>query len=164
MASRPGTRVFWPLLLVVLLADCTTKSVAVEALSPPGEPHSVVGDVFRLTLVFNDRGAMGLPVGDGGRRALGVIGLLISGGLFFWYRRAGRGDRWIAVTSALLIAGAVGNAWQRIWSERGVVDFIDIGLGAHRFWTFNVADVALTAAAGMLFWIIARDPAAPESS
>jgi hypothetical protein len=25
-----------------------------------------------------------------------------------------------------------------------VVDFIDVGIGSHRFWTFNVADSAIT--------------------
>jgi signal peptidase II len=31
-----------------------------------------------------------------------------------------------------------------------VVDFIDVGVGALRFWTFNVADISVTVGAGLL--------------
>jgi signal peptidase II len=49
----------------------------------------------------------------------------------------------------------LGNAWERLFSPRGVVDFIDLGIGTIRFWTFNVADIAITLGAGLLaltFW------------
>jgi lipoprotein signal peptidase len=35
-----------------------------------------------------------------------------------------------------------------------VVDFIDIGIGAHRFWTFNIADMAVTIGTATLTWIL----------
>jgi lipoprotein signal peptidase len=34
------------------------------------------------------------------------------------------------------------------------VDFIDIGIGTHRFWTFNIADLAVTLGTAMLTWIL----------
>jgi signal peptidase II len=49
--------------------------------------------------------------------------------------------------------GALGNALDRLRSARGVVDFIDVGVGAARFWTFNVADMAITV--GAIFLVIA---------
>ena len=150
-------RVFWPLFLVVFLADCTTKSVAVEALSPAGIPHNIVGETVRLTLAYNEGGSMGLPVGPYGKEALGVLGLIVAGFFYAWYRRADPGDVLLAAAVGLYAAGALGNGWGRIWSSRGVVDFIDLGLGRYRFWTFNVADVALTAAIGLLFVWFLRD-------
>ncbi|MFL5595004.1 MAG: signal peptidase II, partial [Gemmatimonadaceae bacterium] len=42
----------------------------------------------------------------------------------------------------------------RLRSARGVVDFIDIGLGTHRFWTFNVADMAVTLGTATLTWVL----------
>ena len=39
-------------------------------------------------------------------------------------------------------------------SPRGVVDFIDIGIGTHRFWTFNIADMAVTVGTATLTWIL----------
>jgi signal peptidase II len=44
----------------------------------------------------------------------------------------------------------VGNLIDRVRSTRGVVDFIDIGIGNTRFWTFNIADAAITIGAILL--------------
>ncbi len=57
----------------------------------------------------------------------------------------------------LLWAGAAGNLWDRVRSPRGVVDFIDVGLGGWRFWIFNVADVAITLGAVLLAVTLARE-------
>ena len=38
-----------------------------------------------------------------------------------------------------------------------MVDFIDIGVGDVRFWTFNVADSAVTVGALMLAWVLWRE-------
>ena len=35
-------------------------------------------------------------------------------------------------------------------SPGGVVDFIDVGLGIHRSWTFNIADAGITCGALLL--------------
>jgi len=149
-------RVFWPLLITVFLADCTTKRVAVEALSP-GDPHEVVGEALRLNLTFNDAGAMGLPAGKHGKEVLGIFGLVLVAVLGMWYRRSASQDMILSMGLALVIAGALGNAWERLFSQRGVVDFIDIGMGALRFWTFNVADVSITAGACLLAFSLWRE-------
>jgi len=38
-----------------------------------------------------------------------------------------------------------------------VVDFIDVGIGDVRFWTFNVADSAVTVGALLLAWVLWRE-------
>jgi len=57
--------------------------------------------------------------------------------------------------------GAAGNLidrfLQRDGIRNGVVDFIDIGIGDVRFWTFNVADSAVTVGALMLAWVLWRE-------
>jgi signal peptidase II len=49
-----------------------------------------------------------------------------------------------------------------------VVDFIDIGYGSWRFWTFNLADVGVTCGAILLALLLLRrsesTPAAPAES
>jgi lipoprotein signal peptidase len=40
-----------------------------------------------------------------------------------------------------------------------VIDFIDVGLGSARFWTFNVADAAITVGAILLAVWLSRAPA-----
>ncbi|MFL5635755.1 MAG: signal peptidase II, partial [Gemmatimonadaceae bacterium] len=74
--------------------------------------------------------------------------------LAYLYRQTPREDRIQIASLALICGGAVGNLVDRIKSPRGVVDFIDIGIGSHRFWTFNVADLAVTFGTAMLTWIL----------
>ena len=52
-----------------------------------------------------------------------------------------------AIGVPVVIGGAIGNLLDRIRQRDGVVDFIDIGIGDTRFWTFNVADSAVTVGA-----------------
>jgi len=46
--------------------------------------------------------------------------------------------------------GAFGNFIDRIISPRGVVDFLDVGVGAWRWPTFNLADIAVSTGAILL--------------
>jgi signal peptidase II len=84
--------------------------------------------------------------------------VLLSFGTLFvlaWmYRQTPREDRFQIASIALICGGAVGNLIDRLRSARGVVDFIDIGIGTHRFWTFNLADLAVTLGTAMLTWIL----------
>jgi signal peptidase II len=48
---------------------------------------------------------------------------------------------------ALVCGGAFGNLVDRVRSAQGVVDFIEVGIGAYRWPTFNVADSAITVGA-----------------
>ena len=38
-----------------------------------------------------------------------------------------------------------------------MIDFIDIGIGTHRFWIFNVADMGVTIGAVLLALVVGRD-------
>lgn len=156
MTLARKTRVFWPLLLVVLLSDCTTKRVAVASLESPGASQEVLGETVRFTLVYNEGAAMGL-LGPWAKEFLGVFSLLAAAFFFTWYRKAPPEATALGAATALVIAGALGNGWQRLLAPRGVVDFIDVGFGAHRFWVFNVADVAVNLGAILLFLVLMRE-------
>ena len=45
----------------------------------------------------------------------------------------------------------MGNLVDRIFYDGLVVDFIDVGLGTHRFYTFNVADMGVSIGGALLF-------------
>jgi signal peptidase II len=147
-------RIFWPLLALLVLTDCTTKRLAVERL---GEhvPHEVLGDVVRLTLAYNRGAAMGISAGEWSRPVFTLLALGMLVVLGSMYRKATASDRWLSFGLALVAGGAIGNLLDRIQPERGVVDFIDIGMGAYRFWIFNVADMGVVIGAtllGILLW------------
>ena len=152
--SSPKASLFWPLLVVVLALDVTTKSLAVEHLVPEYVPHEVLGDWVQLTLAYNPGASFGIEVGPYSRVVfitLAALAVVILGQL---YPPTAPGDRARAAALGLVTAGALGNMLDRIKSSRGVVDFIDLGVGSARFYTFNVADVAITFGAVLLAWIL----------
>ena len=160
MISRKA-RIFWPLLSLLVLTDCSTKRLVEEHLTPGRPSHEVLGDVVQLTLAYNRGAAIGLHAGEWSRivftlLAIGMISLLAA-----MYRRAMPGDRWLAFGLALVAGGAIGNLLDRLRSERGVVDFIDVGLGSHRFWIFNVADMGVVVGAALLAILLWQRDRAP---
>lgn len=148
-------RVFWPLLLLLVLSDCASKRWAVAHLT---EHHSrpAVGEVVRWTLAYNRAAAMGFTVGAASRPVLVLATLVALVALARFYRSAGSGEVGIAAATALVAGGALGNLIDRVRWSGGVVDFIDVGVGASRFWIFNVADVGVTVGAALLALFILR--------
>lgn len=147
-------RIFWPLGLLLLLTDCTTKTLAEEHLLMH-VPRQLLGETVQLTLAYNPGAAMGLSLGDASRMGFAAISLAVLGYLLHLYRGLARTDVPMAAALALLCGGAAGNLIDRFRSARGVVDFIDVGVGSWRFYTFNVADVGVSlgaAALAVLLW------------
>jgi signal peptidase II len=145
---------FWTIFLTIVFIDVATKRIAVRELAPPYVPHDIIGDFLRFTLAFNPGGAMSLSLGPQSRwwfSLLAIATLLI---LAYMYRQTSPNDRVQLASIALICGGAVGNLIDRLRHARGVVDFIDIGVGTHRFWTFNIADVGVTLGTAMLTWIL----------
>lgn len=144
----------WPVLLIVVLADRVSKSIAESTLPPNGLPQSVVGDGVRFALVYNPGAAFGLYLGPYSRwifMALTVGALVI---LWRLYRET-KGDAPLrALAIAMVASGAIGNLVDRVLSERGVVDFIDVGFGVHRWPTFNIADMAVSGGACLLAYVL----------
>ncbi|MFL5581657.1 MAG: signal peptidase II [Gemmatimonadaceae bacterium] len=147
-------RVFWPLGFLLLLTDCATKSLAQEHLLVH-VPRRVLGETVQLTLAYNEGAAMGLSLGGASRMGFALISLGVLAYLLHLYRGLSRGDASMAAALALLCGGAAGNLMDRLRSARGVIDFIDVGVGSWRFYTFNVADMGVSigaAALAVLLW------------
>lgn len=153
-------KAFWPLLFLLVFADCTTKRLAERHLMPEHVPHQVAGDVVRLTLAYNPDAAMGISLGEHSRLGFSLIALVVVAVLASVYRTTPSQDRLQAMALALVAGGAIGNVMDRFRAPggtyRGVVDFIDIGIGGWRFWTFNLADVGVTCGAVLLALLLLR--------
>ena len=145
---------FWTIFLTIVLVDVATKRFAVAELSPPYVPHNIIGDFFRFTLAFNSGGAMSLSLGPSSRWWFTLLSIATLFVLAYMYRQTSPDDRVQLASIALICGGAVGNLLDRVRSPRGVVDFVDIGIGTHRFWTFNIADMAVTIGTATLTWIL----------
>ena len=148
---------FWPVLAIVTTTDVVTKGIAERVLSPQHVPHDVFGEVMRFTLVYNPGAAFGLHLGQQSRlifTTLTVVALMILARL---YRATAQGDVSRTLALGLVCAGAVGNLLDRLRSDLGVVDFLDVGFGDARWPTFNVADMAVTIGAVLLAWVLWRE-------
>jgi len=147
-------RMLLAITLPVVIVDIVTKQIALAELRPPHTPREVLGEVLRFTLTFNQGAAMGLSLGSYSRWVFLVLSLIASAVLVVFFLRADPRDRWLMAALALLLGGAVGNLIDRVRWSRGVVDFIDVGIGQWRFWTFNVADSAVTVGAVLLALVL----------
>ena len=76
--------------------------------------------------------------------SLAAVAILAS---MLW--RVDRLDRRTAAGLALIFGGAIGNVFDRVRSGT-VTDFLDFYIGSLHWYTFNVADSAICAGAGLL--------------
>jgi signal peptidase II len=134
VAARTAS--FWMIVALVVASDAISKALAVQHLAPRHIPHAVLGDFLRFTLAYNPGAAFGMHLGPASRWIVAVI-LRVTADLT-------RISRLAAIGVPIVIGGALGNLLDRIRFRDGVVDFIDIGVGDVRFWTFNIADTAVT--------------------
>lgn len=147
MASGSTERSRFALIVgAIVVLDLLTKLVA-ERVLPRTTGVPILGDTFQLRLVFNEGAAFGLNVGEHSRwifMGLALTAILVLASML---RATRPGDRLRFYALAAICAGAFGNLIDRIRSPRGVVDFLDVGVGALRWPTFNVADMAVTCGA-----------------
>lgn len=146
MPSAGERRLFGIAIVIVLVLDLATKLVA-EATLLRTTGVSVFGEWFQLRLVHNPGAAFGLHLGPYSRWIFFVVALVAIVLLTRMSRAAAPGDWFRQLALGLITGGAAGNLIDRIRSPRGVVDFIDIGVGALRWPTFNVADIAVSCGA-----------------
>lgn len=151
--SRANARLFWTTIVIVVVLDLTTKLIVQHTL-PFLEPRQIIGNFVRFTLVYNSGAAFSMSLGRQSRWIFGSFAVIALYILWRLYRDSAPGDRARVLALALASGGAAGNLIDRIRESRGVVDFIDIGVGTVRFWTFNVADSAVTIGALLLAWVL----------
>ncbi len=127
----------------ILLVDAVAKELAAGFIKGSAA-ISVVPGFFDLAYVENRGCAWGMFQGAvWPLAAFGVAALA----LLVWKRREVFGDAWVA--PCLMYAGILGNVIDRIW--RGyVIDMFDLHWGANHFPCFNVADMCICAAAGLM--------------
>jgi len=141
VSGRPIWRVFLALAATILAADQLTKAWLTSLLAP-GESVRVVDDLVRLVHGQNAGGLFGLFQGQALPFAL--VSVVVVGLIVAYHARSGR-NLYLSITLGLLLGGALGNLLDRLRLGY-VVDFVDAGIGAMRWYTFNVADAAISCA------------------
>jgi signal peptidase II len=141
-------RLFFFVAISVWLVDQITKSIAVAKLDGQ-DTITIIPHVFSLEFTRNAGAAFGMAAGL--TAVLSALAVLVC---VFVIRAASRlRDKGWGVGLGLLLGGALGNLTDRIFRDpapfRGhVVDFLHL----NHWPVFNVADMALTFAALVVFW------------
>ena len=138
------------LVAALVVADQITKYVVGQSLAY-GERLEVVPGWLYLTHVHNPGAAFSLLSEAGGWQRWLFTGLatVVSLGLLVWLTRLKREETWLALALTLVLAGALGNLWDRI-ALGHVVDFVQVHLPMLPWrlfnpWpAFNVADSAIS--------------------
>ena len=140
---------------LVFLLDRFSKAVLPDLLSE-GSPREIIGSTLQLIRSENRGGLFGLFQGSAPILALLSFGVVLA--LLVVHEREGkRPPTALTVATGLLIGGALGNLLDRI-TMGYVLDFIDLGVGTLRFWTFNVADMGISIGILMMLLAALRSP------
>ncbi len=123
----------------VVVVDQAAKAWITSTLDP-GESMTVLGDWLRFVHGQNSGILFGLlpqsaPI-------FAIVSLAVTALIVAYHRRAGRGIL-VTIALGLLLGGAIGNLLDRL-NHGYVVDFVDMGIGSLRFFTYNLADACIT--------------------
>ena len=125
-----------------------------------GSRMPIVGDYIRIEPVQNSGALFGLFANQAylfAALSIGVVALIV-----WFHGRSVITNGWFATLAlGLLLGGAVGNLADRLRLGY-VVDFVNMGVGDLRFYTYNVADAAISTSLVLLilmaFWPSSRRP------
>lgn len=146
MAERGlGRRIEWWLPVLIVVLDQATKALVRSSL-PLHESVTIIPGFLDFTHVRNTGAAFGMLndlhfPGKTVLLSLIAVGALV--GIAMYSAALATDQRLARVGLALISGGAAGNLIDRI-AGGSVVDFIDAYWRSWHFWTFNVADSAIT--------------------
>lgn len=107
---------------------------------------------FDLVLVYNPGAAFSFLSDAGGWQRWFFV--LLALGISVWLVRLIRlhtRERWLALSFALILGGALGNVIDRLF-HGAVIDFVYFHAGRYGWPAFNVADSAISVGVALLLW------------
>ncbi len=113
----------------------------------------VIPGLFNLTHVHNPGGAFGFMAQNGSlwrhwfflAAAIFALGLIL-----YFHHQTPKSHPYLSLGFSLIFGGAVGNLIDRLRFGE-VVDFLDFYVADFHYWTFNVADSAVTVGVAIFF-------------
>lgn len=137
----------WLILIVLLLViDQLSKYLVVQNFANIGDTIPVIDGFFHLTYVRNPGAVFGFAGGAEVYWIFLIVAVIATGVFGYLFAKNDSSDKrkfFYTLAISLLIAGAVGNAIDRVVQfDHRVVDFLDFrGIWDY---VFNVADMCLT--------------------
>ena len=142
---------------VVVALDQGTKQALSAALGY-AQPNPIIPGYFYLTLLHNTGAAFSLLADAPGwqRWFFAGVAVVVVGWILVSLRRLPADSRWSAASLTLIMAGALGNCWDRIVHGH-VIDFVQLCYEQACFPAFNLADSAITVGAAMVLVDMLRE-------
>jgi len=126
--------------LALIAADRGSKMLVDGA--DLGMPQQLIGSFVQIIRGENRGGLFGIVQGSAPLLAALSIGVILALVIFHERERLPQVTP-VTVGVGLLSGGAIGNLIDRL-AFGYVLDFIDVGVGSLRFWTFNIADAGIS--------------------
>ncbi len=121
------------------LIDQISKILIVNFLTPFDPPVNVIRSLLRFKLTYNPYGVFSISLGPNILYYIfSIIGIFI-----LIYIGLSLKDKTSVVVFGIIIGGALGNIFDRLRLDY-VIDFIDMGIGNLRWFTYNFADACIT--------------------
>ncbi len=125
----------WALIVIIgFVLDRLSKMWVVDNIV--GNPITVINDFFYLRHLENEGAAFSILQGKTilfvimtSIIALVMIGVLVKSK-----------DRFLKAALSMILGGAFGNLYDRVFNDGKVIDFLEFHFGSYYFPTFNVAD------------------------
>lgn len=154
-------RFMFALVLLVSSIGCDQVSKRIARAELYGEPtRRYLGDTFRLLYTENNGAFLGMGA-DWPDSVRFVVFTLLSSLVVIlalaWLvvRLMKEQERlpWLPLMGGtLMLAGGVGNVWDRATRNGAVIDFMNLGLGTLRTGIFNLADVHIVLGGVLVLW------------
>lgn len=146
--TQTGLQWLW-LTILFILVDQVTKHLAVAYI----QDHEVIEVMpfFNLVIRYNPGAAFSFLADQGGWQVFffSAVSILVSAGIVYWMYTTSAKNRILSVGLALILAGAIGNLYDRLTIGK-VVDFIDWYYQDYHWPAFNIADSVILVGAVLM--------------
>ncbi len=130
---------YYLIALVVIAIDQFTKWLIVKNMEL-GESIPIIDNVLYITSHRNRGAAWGILQNQ--MWFFYIITVIFVIGVIYYIQKYGKQDKFLGLSLALILGGAIGNFIDRVWRKE-VVDFIHTYIFSYNFPVFNIADSAL---------------------
>ena len=158
VSGRDARPLLFVIAILVIAVDRLSKIWIAKHLAL-GQAIVVIPNFFRITHVLNTGAAFSMFEGAKnqeivryaliGFSVIAIVAVLIA----LW--RTGRTVSLMSVSLALILGGALGNLYDRIWFKY-VVDFLEVHIVHYHWPDFNVADSCIVVGACLLLLELLR--------
>lgn len=154
-AKRKGRVILFAVVIAVVAADQVSK-LLVKSLFVEHEIMVLIPHVVNITFVWNRGGAFGILARH--QYLFIILSVIAIIAIILFYQRSADKRKGLAVGVGLILGGAVGNLIDRtlLYSQGGVIDWIDIHLCGYHWPAFNIADSAICVGVGLMIWMLGR--------